>query len=130
MTTAPSGWPAPPVKRAPRRRHPICSGSDGIRDLWSPYGNADMLERARHVGQRNGLDKDHEVGAGADDLHPRRCQGDGLANYGVAVGNDADLVLVQARNVPEAVVLCPPRQLVVKRGKVVARDGHALCEAP
>ena len=53
-----------------------------------------------------------------------------LPNYGVAVGNDADLVLVQARNVPEAVVLCPPRQLVVKGGKVVARDGHALCEAP
>jgi cytosine deaminase len=130
MTTAPSGWPAPPVKRAHAAGITICSGSDGIRDLWHPYGNADMLDRARHVGQRNGLDKDHEV-----ELALAICTHGGakvmaLPNYGVAVGNDADLVLVQARNVPETVVLCPPRQLVVKRGKVVARDGHALCEAP
>ncbi|MFZ1430915.1 MAG: amidohydrolase family protein [Geminicoccaceae bacterium] len=130
MTTAPSGWPAPPVKRAHAAGITICSGSDGIRDLWHPYGNADMLDRARHVGQRNGLDKDHEV-----ELALAICTHGGakvmaLPNYGVAVGNDADLVLVQARNVPETVVLCPPRQLVVKRGKIVARDGHALCEAP
>ena len=130
MTTAPSGWPAPPVKRAHAAGITICSGSDGIRDLWHPYGNADMLDRARHVGERNGLDKDHEVG-----LALEICTGGGarvmaLPNYGLEVGRDADLVLVQARNVPEAVVLCPPRQLVLKRGKVVARDGHALCEAP
>lgn len=130
MTTAPSGWPAPPVKRAHAAGITICSGSDGIRDLWHPYGNADMLDRARQVGQRNGLDKDHEV-----ELALAICTHGGakvmaLPNYGVAVGNDADLVLVQARNVPETVVLCPPRQLVVKRGKIVARDGHALCEAP
>ena len=130
MTTAPSGWPAPPVKRAHAAGITICSGSDGIRDLWHPYGNADMLDRARHVGERNGLDKDHEV-----ELALEICTGGGarvmaLPNYGLEVGHDADLVLIRARNVPEAVVLCPPRQLVVKRGKVVARDGHALCEAP
>ena len=130
MTTAPSGWPAPPVKRAHAAGITICSGSDGIRDLWHPYGNADMLDRARHVGERNGLDKDHEV-----ELALEICTGGGarvmaLPNYGLEVGRDADLVLVRARNVPETVVLCPPRQLVLKRGKVVARDGHALCEAP
>ena len=130
MTTAPSGWPAPPVKRAHAAGITICSGSDGIRDLWHPYGNADMLDRARHVGERNGLDKDHEV-----ELALEICTGGGarvmaLPNYGLEVGRDADLVLIRARNVPEAVVLCPPRQLVVKRGKVVVRDGHALCEAP
>ena len=130
MTTAPSGWPAPPVKRAHAAGITICSGSDGIRDLWHPYGNADMLDRARHVGERNGLDKDHEV-----ELALEICPGGGarvmaLPTYGLEVGRDADLVLVQARNVPEAVVLCPPRQLVLKRGKVGARDGHALCEAP
>ena len=53
-----------------------------------------------------------------------------LEGYGLEPGCVADLVLVEARNLPETVVLCPPRQLVVKGGKVVARDGHALCEAP
>lgn len=130
MTTAPSGWPAPPVKRAHAAGVTICSGSDGIRDLWHPYGNADMLDRTRHVGQRNGLDKDHEVALALDICTHGGAKVMALANYGVEVGNDADLVLVQARNLPEAVVLCPLRQLVVKRGKVVARDGHALCEVP
>lgn len=130
MTTAPSGWPAPPVKRAHAAGITICSGSDGIRDLWHPYGNADMLDRARHVGQRNGLDKDHEV-----ELALAICTTGGakvmnLANYGLDVGNDADLVLVEARNAAEAVVLCPPRRLVLKRGRVMARDGRSLCEAP
>ena len=130
MTTAPSGWPAPSVQRAHAAGVTVCSGSDGIRDLWHPYGNADMLDRARILGERNGLDKDEELAlalavctkGGADIM--------ALPNYGLAVGNDADLVLVQARNLAEAVVLCPPRQLVLKRGRVVAREGHALCTAP
>jgi cytosine/adenosine deaminase-related metal-dependent hydrolase len=130
MTTAPSGWPAPSVQRAHAAGVTVCSGSDGIRDLWHPYGNADMLDRARILGERNGLDKDEELAlalavctkGGADIMV--------LPNYGLAVGNDADLVLVQARNLAEAVVLCPPRQLVLKHGRVVAREGHALCTAP
>jgi cytosine/creatinine deaminase len=109
MTTAPSGWPAPPVKRAHAAGITICSGSDGIRDLWHPYGNADMLDRARHVGQRNGLDKDHEVELALEICTHGGAKVMGLANYGLEIGRDADLVLVQARNVPEAVVLCPPR---------------------
>ena len=130
MTTAPSGWPAPPGKRAHAAGITICSGSDGVRDLWHLYGNADMLDLARHVGERNGLDKDHEFGLTLAICTQGGASVMALPNYGLEVGRDADLVLVQARNVPEAVVLCPPRQLVLKRGKVVARDGHALCEAP
>lgn len=130
MTTAPSGHPAPSVKRAHAAGITICSGSDGVRDVWHPYGNGDMLDRARMVGQRNGLDKDHEV-----ELALAICTSGGakvmaLQGYGLGVGDHADAVLVEARNVPEAVVLCPPRKLVLKRGRVAARDGHALCEAP
>jgi cytosine/adenosine deaminase-related metal-dependent hydrolase len=129
MTTAPAGHPAPPVKRAHAAGVTICSGSDGMRDVWHPWGNADMLDRARIVGMRNGLDKDHEVELALD-----ICTGGAkvmaLADYGLSIGNFGDLVLVEARNVPEAVVLAPPRKLVVKRGRVVARDGKALCSAP
>jgi len=41
-----------------------------------------------------------------------------------------DLVLVEAEAVAHAVVAHPPRKLVVKRGRVVVRDGTALVEAP
>ena len=129
MTTAPSGWPAPPVPRAHAAGVAVCSGSDGIRDLWHPYGNADMLDRARLLGERNGLDKDEELALALDVCTKGGAAVMALPNYGLAVDRDADLVLVQARNLPEAVVLCPPRQLVLKRGKIVARDGRALCTA-
>ena len=33
----------------------LCAGSDGIRDTWNPYGNADMLERAMFIGLRHNL---------------------------------------------------------------------------
>ena len=49
-----------------------------------------------------------------------------LADYGVAVGATADLVLVPAENAAEAVAAHPARRVVIKRGRVVARDGRAL----
>ena len=42
----------------------------------------------------------------------------------------ADLVLVDAECVAEAVAAPSPRKLVVKRGRIVARDGRALEGAP
>jgi cytosine/adenosine deaminase-related metal-dependent hydrolase len=42
---------------------------------------------------------------------------------GLAVGDTADLVAVQGRNPSEAVLEHHKRELVVKNGRVVARDG-------
>ena len=49
---------------------------------------------------------------------------------GLVEGAWADLVLIHAEAVAEAVVAHPPRRLVLKRGRVVAREGRALFEAP
>lgn len=108
----------------------LCVGSDGIRDTWGPYGNADMLERAMLLGLRNNFRTD------ADVEHALWCCSYGgaavmgLEGYGLDEGCAADLVLVEAEAVAHAVVAHPPRKLVVKRGRVVARDGAALIEAP
>jgi cytosine/adenosine deaminase-related metal-dependent hydrolase len=53
-----------------------------------------------------------------------------LSNYGISVGSKADLVLVDAETVAHAVVSHPVRKLVMKSGKVVARDGLYIKEAP
>ena len=50
----------------------------------------------------------------------------GVADYGLEAGSVADLVLVQAETVAEAVAFHPTRRLVLKRGRVVARDGASL----
>jgi cytosine deaminase len=50
----------------------------------------------------------------------------GLPSYGLKQGDFADLVLVDAETVTEAVAARPARRLVLKRGRPVARDGSAL----
>ncbi len=53
-----------------------------------------------------------------------------LDGYGVEPGCRADLVLVRGETLAEALVDRAPRPLVVKSGRVVARHGRALIEAP
>ena len=51
----------------------------------------------------------------------------GAEGYGLREGGAADLVAVRAEaGVPEVVAARPPRLLVVRGGKVVARDGALL----
>jgi cytosine/creatinine deaminase len=66
MTTASASRPVPPLKRLVEAGVVVCAGSDGIRDTWGPYGNADMLERAMFVGQRYNLRRDDELALALD----------------------------------------------------------------
>lgn len=130
MTTGPASRPAPPVKRLLDAGVRVCSGSDGIRDTWGPYGNADMLERAMFIGLRNNFRRDEEVElafhvctqGGADVMR--------LGGYGLKVGCHADLLIVPGDSIAEAVVSRPARRRVIKRGAVVARDGVCVMAAP
>jgi len=123
MTTATASRPVPPLMRLARAGVAVCAGSDGIRDTWGPYGNADMLERAMFVGQRYNLRRDDELAAALDVVTTGGARALGLDGYGLAPGCGGDLVLVEAETVAEAVAQRPGRRTVVKRGSVVARDG-------
>jgi cytosine deaminase len=50
----------------------------------------------------------------------------GAEGYGLKVGCQADLLLVDAQTAAEAVVMHPPRRAVFKRGRLVARDGRTF----
>ena len=130
MTTGPASRPAPPVKRLVERGITVCSGSDGIRDTWGPYGSADMLERAMFVGLRNNFRHDQEVEMALDVCTHGGAKVMGLRDYGLAPGRAADIVLAEGESLTEAVVSHAPRRLVVKRGRIVARDGKAVMDAP
>jgi cytosine/adenosine deaminase-related metal-dependent hydrolase len=122
--------PVPSVKQLRAAGVTMCCGSDGIRDTWGPYGNADMLERAMIVGLRNNLRRDDEVELAVDMVTQGGATAMRLADYGLVPGAWADIVLVDAETPTDAVVSRPPRRLVLKRGEVVARDGTALVAAP
>lgn len=130
MTTGPAARMAPPVKQLRAAGVVVCSGSDGIRDTWGPYGNADMLERAMMIGLANNLRRDDELELALEICTHGGAQVMALQDYGLDVGDRADLLLVSGETLAEAVVSRDPRQLVVKGGQIVARDGHCLWEAP
>jgi cytosine deaminase len=111
--------PLPPVRRLVAAGVTVVAGSDNIRDAWSPHGNGDMLERAQVVADRQGFRDDADIVhalAMASEL-PARVMG--IAAYGIAPGGLADLLLVPAESVPEAVVSRPARRLVLKRGRPI-----------
>ena len=130
LTTAPASRPAPAVKRLVEAGIVVAAGSDGVRDTWGPYNNPDMLERAFLVGLRNNLRRDDEVALALDTCTYGGARMMGLEDYGLQPGNRADLVLLDGETLAEAVVSRRPRKVVLKGGKVIARDGIALAEAP
>lgn len=123
-TTAPAARPVPSVAACRERGIAICAGNDGIRDTWTPYGNACMLERAMLVGLRNNFRADVEVGWALDTCTTEGAKVMGLEGYGLAEGCRADLVLVDVEAVSEAITLRPPRRLVLSGGQIVARNGE------
>ena len=130
VTTAPASRPVPAVKRLLAAGIRIAAGSDGIRDTWNPYGNGDMLERAMLVGLRNNLRRDDEMRLALETCTTEGAKLMQIADYGLAEGCAADLVVLPGETLAEAVVSRSPLRRVVKRGRIVARDGVPLRPAP
>jgi cytosine/adenosine deaminase-related metal-dependent hydrolase len=130
MTTAPASRPSPPVKKLLQSGIRVCAGSDGIRDTWGPYGNGDMLERAMFVGLRNNFRRDDELRLALEVCTTEGAKVMGIADHGLAEGKVADLVILPGETVAEAIVARSSKRRVVKRGRIVARDGVPARSAP
>lgn len=108
----------------------LCLGEDGIRDTWNPYGSGDMLERAMLQGLRNGFRTDPDLEYALDCCTVAGAEVLGLDGYGLSAGCLADIVLVDAETVAHCVVARPMRKLVLKRGRVVVRNGNLVDPQP
>jgi cytosine deaminase len=122
MTTGTPSRPVPPLKRLTEAGVVVCAGSDGIRDTWGPYGNADMLERATLLGMRNNLRRDDELPIALAACTTGGAMALGLDDYGIAPGCHADLVLVAAETMGEAIAQHPGSRTTIRRGRIVAGD--------
>jgi cytosine deaminase len=99
----------------------VCLATNNIRNAFTPYGTGDLLQIAAlalpacHLG-------------GADDqptvlpmLTTNAAKALRLPNYGLAIGKDADLVLLNTQRVADVILDIPDRSAVVKRGRIVAQ---------
>jgi len=119
----------PPLLRLRAAGVPLCTGSDGVRDTWGPQNKVDMLDRVRLLGWRINARRDDEIEALLAMATYGGAARMGDTAYGLAVGCAADFVLVPGDGPSQAVVDQPPRTLVVKRGRIVARDGRLALPA-
>ncbi len=127
MSHGPSGMgPIPSVTRLRAAGVRMCAGNDGIRDAWGPLNMPDMLLRAFIIAYRNNLRRDDEIELVLDNVTFGGARVMGDAAYGLTPGANADFVLIDGETHVEAVVERPPRWLVVKGGRVVAREGACL----
>jgi len=106
----------------------VAFGHDCVMDPWYSLGSGDMLEVAAmglHVAQMTGQDAmracfDAVTVNAARILH--------LDGYGIAPGNRADFVLLQARDPVEAIRLRATRLMVFRAGRVVAKTPAAVAK--
>ncbi|MFB8623372.1 amidohydrolase family protein [Enterococcus casseliflavus] len=96
----------------------ICLGSNNIRNAFTPYGNGDLIQIAMlavpvaHLG-------------GADDLPTvlpmittNTAKALNIKDYGIAVGNRADLILLDTQRKADVLIDIPERLVVIKNGRI------------
>lgn len=106
----------------------VAFGHDCVMDPWYSMGSADMLEVAHmavHVGQMTSL---AAMRTAFDCVTANAARAIGLDGYGLAVGNRADLVILQARDPIEAIRLKPARLTVIRAGRVIAETAPRLTQ--
>ena len=116
----------PPIKRLRAAGVNVACGHDGICDLWGPYGSGDMLERAMHLAYRSTFRRDEDIELALDAATYGGARALGLPAYGLDVGAPPTSSSSRRARAAEAVVTRPPRELVLKAGRPVARDGRLV----
>ncbi len=104
-------------------------GEDGQRDYWSPYGNCDLLDRTWQLAFTNGFRRDEHIEhclavatmGGASIMRHEVPHLAGVADRpGLAVGDRADLVLVDGETPTSAVMDRGADRTIIHDGRVVA----------
>ncbi|GAB3854318.1 amidohydrolase [Nocardioides maradonensis] len=121
--------PVPDVLRLQEIGVPMCLGSDSSRSRWSPWGDGDILARAMMLSYKSYFRRDEDLEFALDMTSRLGRAAFGYETCDLAVGDVADLVVLPGQAPAELVVLPPVRSLVMKGGRIVARDG-ALVSVP
>jgi len=104
----------------------VAFGHDCVMDPWYSLGSGDMLEVAAmglHVAHMTSQDA---MRACFDAVTVNAAKIMHLDGYGIAPGNRADFVLLQARDPVEAIRLRATRLAVFRAGEIVAQTPAAV----
>lgn len=104
----------------------VSFGQDCCMDPWYSMGSADMIEVAHmavHVGQMGSIADKARI---FDAITVNSAKTMGIEGYGLEIGCAADLVILQAADVTEALRLKPTRLYVLRAGRIVSRTAPKI----
>jgi cytosine deaminase len=110
------------VKELLARGANVVTSQDDVNDPYYPFGKPDQLECASMMAHVAQLTLPHEIEQVADMITINSAKAARIPDYGIAAGCAADLVVVDAPSVHEAIREQPVRRHVFKDGREVARS--------
>lgn len=100
----------------------VAIGQDDIRNMFYTLGQMDMMELVNivaHIAQMTAL---HEINMAFDMPRYNGAKALGIKDYGITVGNPANLIILDATSVVEAVGVHPAVHYVFRNGKLVVEN--------
>lgn len=130
-TVAPAGGTLDPRRLAAHGVR-LGLGQDGMRDYWSPYGDADMLDRTWQMCHSLGLRFDDDIALAAQtaSLGGRQVVDAGYTfdphTRGLGVGDPADVVAIAGETVTSVIMDRSADRLVFHNGTLVSTNLHEI----
>ena len=98
----------------------VACGQDCVQDGFYPFGAADQLQVALILCHAAQLSLPDEIDAALDSIRRAAAQVVGVGGYGLEPGSTADLIVLDAEDMHEALRLQATRSWVIRRGVIVA----------
>ncbi|MBI3454290.1 MAG: amidohydrolase family protein [Candidatus Rokubacteria bacterium] len=114
-----------PVKRLLAAGVPVAAATNNVRNAFTPVGNADPLLLAYLLAVAAHMGADAEMAAALDMVTVAPARILGHRDHGIEVGSRADLVVLEARSLAEAVGALPARRWVLKAGRLTVDRSRA-----
>ena len=127
VSTVPFGRTIMPIPTLKKHGVKLMTGTDSIVDHWGPFGNCDMLEKAKLCAQLYGWTDEYSLSralhiATTNEILPLNDAG---TRVWPTVDVEANFILVKASCSAEAVARTPKREAVFFKGKRIAGEMKA-----
>lgn len=121
ITSVPLGRKFPPVGLLHRKGVSVAVGCDNIFDVWSPFGNGDILERAGRLAEISGWGNERSLAQTLQFITGGKTplDSDGKQVW-PQVGDEASIVVVEASCSAEAIARRSRRLATMLKGDIVS----------
>jgi len=100
----------------------VCCGQDDLMNMFYPFGQMDPLEVANITCHAGHLTSPKQIHAAFDMPRYNAARNIGLQNYGIFVGADANLILLNASSKVDALRRKPERLYVIRHGEILVQN--------